>query len=96
MALWGLSSCAKPPTQADCEAMLVHGVELAYQAKRPDVTAREVEAEKARRSKQAPGRAAIEACSTEVSREAVACAMEARHIDDYEKCLVTVPWLYRL
>lgn len=95
--LAGLSAaCAPSPTTTDCETMLERGVELAYRAKRPEVTALEIEAEKARRRRQPPGRAAIEACAAEVSREAVTCAVEASHIDEYERCLVVAPWPYRL
>lgn len=95
LALVILPGCGKSPSVAECEGMLDHGVELAMRDRRPGSTVLEVEAEKARRRRQPPGRAAIQACASEVSETAFACAMAAEHIDDYEKCLVVTPWGYR-
>lgn len=95
LGMAGLLGCTKGPTTAECEAMLDHGVELAFRDRRPGATDLEIESEKARRRRQAPGRAAVEVCPSEVSQKALACAMGARHIDEYEKCLVVAPWGYR-
>lgn len=91
-----LPACEERASQAECETMLDHGIELAIRDKQPKASMAFIAAEQARRRRQPPGRQSIEACSSEVSKKALECAMEAAHIDDYERCLVVVPWGYRL
>ena len=90
-----LPACQEYASQAECEAMLEHGVELSIRDKHPDAKPTLVASEKERRRRQPPGRQAIESCTQEVSKKALACAMQASHIDDYERCLVIAPWGFR-
>lgn len=90
-----LSGCQEHASRAECEALLEHGVELAIRDKHPRAKPALIASEKARRRRQPPGRQAIEACTHEVSKRALACAMQASHIDDYERCLVIAPWGFR-
>lgn len=90
-----LPGCEERASQADCEAMLDHGIELSIRDKQPKASHAFISAETSRRRRQPPGRQSIEACSSEVSKKAHRCAMEAAHIDDYERCLVIAPWGYR-
>lgn len=87
-----LSGCAKRPSLDECEKMLEHGIELSIRDKYPKIRDTLLEKEKARRRRQPPGRAAIEACSKEVSLSAFGCAMSSTTIDTYEQCLVPLPW----
>lgn len=90
-----MPACQDYASQAECEALLEHGVELAIRDKHPNAKPSLIESEKERRRRQIPGREAIEACTREVSKKALACAMQAKHIDDYERCLVIAPWGFR-
>lgn len=93
--LLAIPACQEYASQAECEALLDHGVELSIRDKHPKAKPSLIEAEKARRRRQLPGREAIDACTREVSKKALACAMQATHIDDYERCLVIAPWGFR-
>lgn len=93
--LLALPGCQEHASQAECEALLEHGVELSIRDKHPSANPTLLASEKARRRRQPPGRQAIEACTREVSKKALDCAMQASHIDDYERCLVIAPWGFR-
>lgn len=88
----GLAGCAKHASQAECAALLDHGVELAVRDRRPEASEAEVAAEKTKRREEPAGKEALAACPSEVTKDGLTCAMAAQGIDEYERCLVETPY----
>jgi hypothetical protein len=82
-----LGGCGKPPTPAECTALLDRYTEKLVASDRPDVTAGELEKLKATARARAAEDPAFAECSRKVSRSAYECAMQAETVDRMEICL---------
>jgi len=82
-----VSACGKPPTAAECTALLDRYTEKLVASDRPDVTPGELEKLKATARARAAEDPAFAECSQKVSRRAYDCAMQAETVDRMEICL---------
>jgi hypothetical protein len=82
-----LVACGKPPTPAECTALLDRYTEKLVASDRPEVTAGELEKLKATARARAAEDPAFAECSRKVSRSAYECAMHAETVDRMEICL---------
>lgn len=82
-----LAGCGKPPTPAECTALLDRYTEKLVASDRPDVTPGELEKLKATARARAAEDPAFAECSSKVSRRAYECAMQAETVDRMEICL---------
>jgi hypothetical protein len=81
------TACGKPPTAAECTALLDRYTEKLVASDRPDVTPGELEKLKATARARAAEDPAFAQCSQKVSRSAYDCAMRAETVDRMEICL---------
>jgi hypothetical protein len=79
--------CAKPPSPAECTALLDRYTEKLVGSDRPEVTPGELEKLKETARARAAEDPAFAECSRKVSRSAYACAMRAETVDRMEICL---------
>lgn len=82
-----LAGCGKPPTPAECTALLDRYTEKLVASDRPDVSPGELEKLKAVARARAAEDPAFAECSSKVSRSAYECAMKAETVDRMEICL---------
>ncbi len=82
-----LTGCGKPPTPAECTALLDRYTEKLVASDRPDVSLGELEKLKATARARAAEDPAFAECSSKVSRSAYECAMKAETVDRMEICL---------
>ncbi len=82
-----VTACGKPPTPAECTALLDRYTEKLVASDRPDVTPGELEKLKATARARAAEDPAFAECSQRVSRNAYDCAMRAETVDRMEICL---------
>ncbi|HTQ05998.1 MAG TPA: hypothetical protein VMI54_19185 [Polyangiaceae bacterium] len=81
------SACGKPPSPAECTALLDRYTEKLVNSDRPEVTPGELEKLKAIARARAAEDPAFAECSRKVSRRAYDCAMQAETVDRMEICL---------
>jgi hypothetical protein len=81
------AGCGKPPSRAECTALLDRYTEKLVGSDRPEVTAGELEKLKATARARAAEDPAFAECSEKVSRSAYECAMKATTVDRMEICL---------
>jgi hypothetical protein len=79
--------CSKPPSPAECTALLDRYTEKLVGSDRPEVTPGELEKLKATARERAAEDPAFAECSHQVSRSAYECAMKAETVDRMEICL---------
>lgn len=82
------SGCGKPPSRAECDALLEHYVELLVNSDRPDTSAAELLKLQSQAREKAKDDPEFKACSERVSRRAFSCAMSAANADVLEQCLL--------
>jgi hypothetical protein len=83
-----LTSCSKPLTAPECEALLLRYVDLLANSDRPDATALERLTFKQQAREKAARDPEFAQCKKTVSRRAFECAMIAPSTDDFERCLM--------
>jgi hypothetical protein len=81
------AACGRPPSPAECTALLDRYTEKLVGSDRPDVTPGELEKVKATARARAAEDPAFGECSSKVSRKAYECAMRAETVDRMEICL---------
>lgn len=81
------AGCGKPPTPAECRALLDRYTEKLVSSDRPDVSPGELEKLKANARALAARDPAFAECPSKVSRSAYECAMKADTVDRMEVCL---------
>jgi hypothetical protein len=82
------SACGKPPSHAECDALLEHYVELLVNSDRPGTNAAELHKLQLQAREKAKNDPEFRACSERVSRRAYDCAMSASNPDLLEQCLL--------
>lgn len=83
-----VSACGKPLDRSNCEALLIHYVDLLSASDRPETSALErlhFRQEAKRRAAQDPEFAQ---CSKSINRRQFDCAVAAQNTDDFERCLM--------
>ncbi|HWZ90974.1 MAG TPA: hypothetical protein VNW92_19065 [Polyangiaceae bacterium] len=83
-----LSACSKPPSHAECDALLDHYVELLVTSDRPGTSAGELHKLQILARQKAESDPEFSQCSQRVSRRAYDCAMSAPNADKLEQCLL--------
>jgi hypothetical protein len=86
LALLGVA-CGRPPSPAECSALLDRYTEKLVGSDRPDLTPGELVKIKATARARAAEDPEFAACSRKVSRTAYECAMRAETVDRMEICL---------
>ena len=81
-------ACAKPPSHAECDALLDHYVELLVNSDRPGTSGAELHKLQLQARQKAVRDPEFEQCSQRVSRRAYECAMSALNADKLEQCLL--------
>ena len=81
------TACGRPPTPAECTALLDRYTEKLVNSDRPEVTPGELEKLKAVARARAAEDPAFAECSRKVSRHQYDCAMQAETVDRMEICL---------
>ncbi len=82
-----VTACGKPPTPAECTALLDRYTEKLVNSDRPEVTPGEIEKIKAVARARAAEDPAFAECASKVSRRQYECAMQAETVDRMEICL---------
>jgi len=83
-----LSSCGKPPTKGECDALLDRYVEFLVSSDRPGTSASELHKLQLQAREKAAHDPEFAACTERVSRRALDCAMNAPNADVLEQCLL--------
>ena len=83
-----LGACGKPPSRAECDALLDHYVELLVASDRPGTNAAELHKLQVQARDKAKDDPEFRDCSGRVSRHAFDCAMSAANADLLEQCLL--------
>jgi hypothetical protein len=83
-----LASCAAPLSQAECDKLLVHYVELLVRSDRPDVSGEELARMKREALKKGASDPQFRSCTSEVSRKQYECAIAAENADKLEQCML--------
>ena len=81
------TACGKPPSPAECTALLDRYTEKLVGSDRPEVTPGELEKLKATARARAAEDPAFAECSQKVTRHQYECAMRAETVDRMEICL---------
>jgi len=81
------TACGKPPSPAECTALLDRYTEKLVNSDRPEVTPGELEKLKATARARAAEDPAFAECSRKVTRHQYDCAMRAETVDRMEICL---------
>ena len=84
-----LAACSKAPSEADCELLLTHVVELEQAAGGAAATTPEAKAELEAERKKVSGVVAKDfmgTCLKDLPRTQVACGLAATSLDDLAKC----------
>jgi hypothetical protein len=79
--------CARHATAGECLELLDRYVELAERAADPKVSELRIREDKERSREKAAKTPSFAECPSEVTRDALACAMRAPNADELEKCL---------
>ena len=83
-----LGACGKPPSHAECDALLDHYVELLVNSDRLGTSAAELHKLQLQARQKAGTDPEFVQCNKRVSRRAYDCAMSAPNADKLEQCLL--------
>ncbi len=82
-----LAGCGRRVSAAECGALLDRYVELLVREQDPKANEGEITRQKAITREKAASDPSFASCPKEVSSPALACAMGAPNVDEFEKCL---------
>jgi len=81
------AGCKKKATTEQCDALIGRYAELVVKQQHPDAPPDEIARELARERDEARGDDDFKSCTAEVTVEEHACAMGAKTVEAFEKCL---------
>ena len=87
MLLLGFAGCSRHASALEWSALLDLYVELLVKERDPQASDDEMARQKEGTRVKAAADPSFTACPGEVTRDGVACAMAAPHVDEFEKCL---------
>jgi len=87
IAAGGAMGCKKKATSEQCDALIGRYAELVVTEHHQNASPEEIARERAREREEARGDDGFRSCTAEVTVEEHACAMSAKTVEAFEKCL---------